>query len=561
MKSLWSRLLLLLVVLFVGSACTNDDTIDPAVTGEVGEISGVTEDLNVKADGPVGEVSMIEHYEAMIQQLSQSNSEEDMALLELAQADLDAVKEYTEELCEQEGINADDYTGKDFYIGYKYTRILYTSIDENNRPIQLSALVVWPNNKRFKTPKADGLVIGCHVTITDNKECPSNYKNQSWTTDVGMLAMAAKTHGITSGHGAAFENLVVIPDYQGYGISSDRIHPYLYQDLTARQVVDGVRAGLEFYADIKEFEDDWHSISMGYSQGGSVALAVHKYIEENNLSEELRFRGSLCGDGPYDPMSTVKRYVKEDKIFMPVAVGLILKGMVDANPYIRGKYTAADFFTQKFLDTGILDMIQKKDKDTGKIQNALMEYSKQFDLSEGKFVMYRKTDGNFEPYTKDNMRKENDTKRDWEDGDGTVYGKASDILRPEVFEWIKGNKDLKHATKMTNFEKAMDMNCMSKTKSGWKPKARALLIHSRNDEVVPIDNYKTARSEYEDNSTFTGVEYSGSIMKYHVGFGKLFYIRLTDEGSRRLFEDDFKNGVSYIYNFDEVLFNGLGSVE
>lgn len=559
MKELLSRLLLLLAVLFLGAACQVDDTIDGPTADDEFKISGVTEDLGVVADGPVYEVSMEEHYQYIIEEFSGSNDEGDMALVEMAEDNLEALQEYIKELEEQAGAN-DDYTGKNVYIGYKYTRILYNSIDENNMPIQLSALVVWPNNKGplfgALAPWADGLVIGCHITITDDKERPSNYKNMDWTTDVGMLAMAAKTHGITGGWGPAFENLVVIPDYQGYGISKDRIHPYLYQELTARQVVDGVLAGIEYYKRDNKFESDWKTISMGYSQGGSVALAVHKYIEQNNLVDKLRFCGSFCGDGPYDPVATVQKYVKEDRIYMPVAVGLILKGMVDANPYIRGKYTAADFFTQKFLDTDIMAMIDRKDMDTGKIQNAFLNYSKQHNLADGKFVMYCKSGNDFLPYTKDNMTDSNGKERSWDKGDAKVFAKASDVLLPEVFDWINGKKSPKHTTKMTDFEKAMNMNVL--TSDGWRPQKRAVLIHSDADEVVPFENYVTVRDLFLNSYPFTGLIYEKSSKHYHVPFGTIFYAFLSDEGSARLFVGAYKRSAEAKTDYanSTVLMNG-----
>jgi hypothetical protein len=36
-----------------------------------------------------------------------------------------------------------------------------------------------------------------------------------------------------------------MPDYEGYGVSIDRPHPYLAEAVTARQVVDALTYGLE----------------------------------------------------------------------------------------------------------------------------------------------------------------------------------------------------------------------------------------------------------------------------------------------------------------------------
>lgn len=546
MKNYLSRILLITLIIMSSASCSKDKEFEIPASNV---ISGVTTDLNVVADSPVDSVDLIKQYETLLQDLTENNDEDDQEMIEQVQKELDDLREYVDSLVIASGANSgEDGAGdKNMFVGYKYTTIRYQSIDENNMPITLSALVVWPHNeilgKVFGEPDADGLVIGCHVTITDDKERPTNYAANDWKTDVGMLAMAAKSRGIFGGWGSAFENLVVIPDYQGYGASKDRIHPYLYQDLTARQVVDGALAGIQYYEKKHDFEDDWKTITMGYSQGGSVAMAVHRYIEQNNLVKQFRFKGSLCGDGPYDPLATVKRYVKDDKIYMPVAVGLILKGMVDANPYIRGRYKAEDFFTQEFLDTEILDMISSKIMNTDAIQKALLEYSAKYNESDGKFRMYRKSSQGFVAYTKNNMTDENGNKRDWKGGEASAYAKATDILRPELIAWIKGEEVPEHAKKLAAFEKALEMNNLTK---GWVPKQWMVLMHSSNDEVVPIENYVSAERAFLDKGSFYSYRWDGESKAQHVPFGKVFYISFTDPLSRWLFDGAYKESDSRI---------------
>ena len=57
------------------------------------------------------------------------------------------------------------------------------------------------------------------------------------------------------------------------------------------------------------FRKGWRSFSVGYSQGGGTSMAVHRFIEQNNLVDELNFSGSICGAGPYNPMSTIMFYM------------------------------------------------------------------------------------------------------------------------------------------------------------------------------------------------------------------------------------------------------------
>lgn len=520
-----------------------------------GNITGVTEDVYFEADETIDSIGFIEHYELLIQELSSSNDDSDRELLPFVQEQLDFANDYVDSICNVEGVNSGSH--KNRILGYQYNTITYKSVDENNKPILLSALVVWPYNNVLKDPDADGVVMGCHITITSDSERPSNYAKNKITTDVGMLACAAKSHGIFMGDGSAFGNVVVIPDYQGYGVSKDRVHPYLYQELTARQVVDGVIAGMEYYKTRKhkngtnyKFKKDWNSISMGYSQGGSVAMAVHRYIEENDLVERFNFVGSLCGSGPYDPMATLKRYINDDKVYMPVAVALIVKGLVDANPHIKGKYGVEDFFTKKFMDTGIVDMISEKKMTTEEIQDKLLKYSAEYALSDNKFYMYRMVSDKFMPYTRDNEHING-----WSKKEASAYVKTSDILCPEVINWIKGDKDSKFEDKMVSFEKAMTMNALVGRSDRWNPEKQLVLIHGEKDEVVTIDNYYSVLNEFSGSPVFKSFRYTGSIMNTHVDFGEVFYIRYSDKASRKIFDESWgsDSGESVLTSFDFIV--------
>lgn len=86
-------------------------------------------------------------------------------------------------------------------------------------------------------------------------------------------------------------------------------------------------------------------LSISYSQGGAVALAAQRYIEQNGLSDQLHFRGTLCGDGPYDLISTLQYYLdddgtsydvttvhRKDQVTLPVVIPMIMNGMIVGTP-------------------------------------------------------------------------------------------------------------------------------------------------------------------------------------------------------------------------------------
>ena len=88
-------------------------------------------------------------------------------------------------------------------------------------------------------------------------------------------------------------------------------------------------------------------------------MACQKFMETNSLDKDLHLGGSVCGDGPYDPFATLRTYISQNKVYMPVALALIFKGMIDYNPYMH-RYALTDYFSERFLNTGIFKWIEEK---------------------------------------------------------------------------------------------------------------------------------------------------------------------------------------------------------
>lgn len=554
MRTNFSKVIAIIAILMSWQACSENESY--IIDAKDYEISGFTEDGFIDAE-EIDSSTWEKHYERILQELTSSNSEENQMQTEAIRNYLESLRLYKDSMLNVMGINAGEDGGSDSncWLGYKYTTIRYMSVDENNQPIILSALVVWPYNAILKTlfnfmPDADGIVLGCRATITSNGQRPTNYKNKDLLGDIGMLACAAKCKNINGGWLAAYENLVIIPDCQGYGASVDRAHPYLEQDLTARQMVDAIIAGKKFYEKELDlnFESDWNCIAMGYSQGGATAMAVQRYIEKNNLEKTMRFDGSLCGDGPYNPMATVNRYIKDNKIYMPTALALIFQGMIDANPFIKNKYSASDFFTQKFLDTKIFEAIEKKKFSPTGLQKELFKYSGKYSLNDNKFMMYRHTSidvtnltfkTGYYPYVKENLYDSDGDKIRWEEVDG--YATPDQILRPEIIQWIKGEEvDKKYTEKLEDLGKALEKNNLANPNAGWTPKRPIVIVHSQNDEIVPIDNYHSVMEAFFNKSVVNGYRYVSGAFSSHRDFGGLFFASYSDPLSRWLFNREFK---------------------
>ena len=189
---------------------------------------------------------------------------------------------------------------------------IYPSVDKDGNPIKLSGKVLLPADGKF-----DRYILVSHYTIGANNEAPSN---------------AFPLEGLLCGLGYA----IICPDYIGYGITSDKIHPYLVMTLTATNVLDmyyAVKAYFD-YAGLHPKHDDIYL--MGYSQGGATTMAVEYMIEEvcnqyMPIDRHIDIRRVFAGGGPYDIKATFDRFVRTDRADYPVAVPLVLQGMIDGN--------------------------------------------------------------------------------------------------------------------------------------------------------------------------------------------------------------------------------------
>ena len=97
-------------------------------------------------------------------------------------------------------------------------------------------------------------------------------------------------------------NVTVIPDFLGLGISQI-FHPYMVSRPSATAVVDMIRAS-KYLCDSLNISLSGQLFLAGYSEGGYVTMAAHKYIEEE-LSSELTVTASAPCAGPYDLSSVM----------------------------------------------------------------------------------------------------------------------------------------------------------------------------------------------------------------------------------------------------------------
>ena len=393
---------------------------------------------------------------------------------------------------------------------YKFN---YPSTSVTGDPVVLSSLLCcWAPATPPEGAAIESVHLYSHYTITANSQCPTSAT--ATTSDFVVLS--------TLFEGADYDakipykdivkrSIVIMPDYEGYGVSSDRVHPYLDQSVTAQQVVDALTYGLELYGKLNgadntlPLKDDWRCFSVGYSQGGAVALAAQRHIEKNNLSDKLHFRGTICGDGPYDLMATMSYYLDddgtsydvttphgEDEMTLPAVLPMIMNGMIVGNPSMAN-HKLDDYFAQTFLDTGIMEWLSTKTLTSDDINTAWLNQ-----IDKGTATVGGKT------YPAPANMNEMFFKQDvpgiiW--GTQTVaWANLDKILTPGFYSYLK-NPDNFTGTPAATGDAYEDMRYALEANNvctGWEPQHRIQFAHSKCDMVVPYGNYLSFLAAHPD---------------------------------------------------------------
>ena len=218
-------------------------------------------------------------------------------------------------------------------LTYKSITYKYMSTDISGKPIELSGEVSW---RRFagKPVSPENIILCEHFTITEDFMAPSNFINF-------MQFVVGNA-------------LLIQPDYIGYGATKNELHPFLNHEVIAVNSVDALEAGYQAWkkdtGNEKSLLQDWKMVVIGSSQGGSNALAVHKYMDTHpDVADKWHFAYSYCCCGPYSPSATMEGYYKNGSASYPCILPMTIKSMIASYPEILGKYKEEDFYSEKYL--------------------------------------------------------------------------------------------------------------------------------------------------------------------------------------------------------------------
>ena len=165
------------------------------------------------------------------------------------------------------------------YIMYDvdFYKLVYKTTYKGNL-IEASGTLAIPKN----TGMIPSVVSAQHGTIFKDTDAPSNFP----ATFSGFEICAA----------AGF--ITAIPDYIGYGVSRNIVHPYYDQQYSGTAVVDMLKA-VRAYLSKQKIAYNNRLFLVGYSEGGYVTMAAQKEIE-THPEHELVLIAAAEGAGGYD---------------------------------------------------------------------------------------------------------------------------------------------------------------------------------------------------------------------------------------------------------------------
>ena len=339
----------------------------------------------------------------------------------------------------------------------KVTEIVgtYPTIDLNWDTVILSGKVMLPRGQRPKR-----MILVSHYTVCSNSEAPSNCFSLE-----GIL--------VKQGYG------LIIPDYMGYGITANQVHPYLVMDLTARNVLDMYLAVKPWLKAVGMEPEHDELILMGYSQGGANTMAVEHLIETEYYADEnpkqVKIHRVFAGGGPYDVKATYEQFVNTDLASYPVGVPLVVQGMIIGN---KLQMDMRDLM-QEWIYVHLDDWINSKKYTTGQVNKLI-----------GTHVTH-------------------------------------ELLTPKALDQT--------SWEVSELQKAMVANSI--VSFSWTPEASVYIAHSMDDETVSFQNASNAKARWTNaNITYNFGHYGGHVMTCLRFIGAVQELLKKEEEERKQYE-------------------------
>lgn len=245
--------------------------------------------------------------------------------------------------------------------------IAYRSHDPKGQEIWLSGWMAVPTDGEGGSSTADHVLFSTHYTLTKTSQWPTV------SDPIDGLSFTFTTN----------KPVMVEPDYYGCGITEQFDNPYCAADIMAEESVDMLIIAHDLLRDLHQMDcstGNFPTYGIGSSQGASIILACQKYVETSpKVSEEERnainwVRTCACA-GLYNPLATLSYYYHKNEPSVPSVVPFLLMGMVAGCPDIFGDTQVEEYFSDAFLEAGVLEYIRSKKYTSEEITNYMKEHS------------------------------------------------------------------------------------------------------------------------------------------------------------------------------------------
>jgi len=193
-------------------------------------------------------------------------------------------------------------------------QLVYVTRDPHDQLVRVSGMVMVPD-----TLDPVAMVSIQHDTIT-------------LRSDVASVSPASTPEGVAGLLLASAGHLVLLPDYQGYGVST-ALHPYLHASSLSAAVIDLLIAAEEAAPGIGAHHDGRLFLT-GYSEGGYATLAAHRELEAS-YSDRFHVSASVPMAGPYDLSGTARSMLATPTYPFPAYIAFFLTAYDDIHGWNR----------------------------------------------------------------------------------------------------------------------------------------------------------------------------------------------------------------------------------
>ncbi|WP_422361623.1 alpha/beta hydrolase family protein [Reichenbachiella sp.] len=145
---------------------------------------------------------------------------------------------------------------------------------------------------------------------------------------------------------ASLGYISLIPDFIGFGSSSDFLHPYYHAESTAECIIDMVRAAEEFIAE-KNLNSNGKLFLAGYSEGGYATMVTHKRIEEK-YENEFNLVASAPASGGYDLVGMKDYFIELESYSQPFYLAYLALSYTDVYEWPT---LLSDLFNEPYAST------------------------------------------------------------------------------------------------------------------------------------------------------------------------------------------------------------------